>query len=139
MPDRTEPRSSGTPLRACPHCGPLPAMPELVRSDVSRRWQVFCGPCGSSSGSCRTPEEAAKHWNSRHVEGPEIGSSSAACTTLALWLSNTLADLSYGTERPIYGFRTAERQARAYEMAALVIEHVNHRLRSGDEAEHPHV
>lgn len=103
-------------------------MPELVRSDVSGRWQVFCGPCGSSSGSSRTPEEAAAHWNSRHVEGPEIGSSSAACTTLALWLSNTLKDLSYGDEPPVYGFRTPERQARAYEIAALVIGHVNQRL-----------
>jgi hypothetical protein len=114
-------------------------MPELVLSDVSRRWQVFCGPCGSSSGSCRTPAEAAAHWNSRHAEGPEIGSSSAARTTLALWLSNTLKDLSYGDEPPVYGFRTPERQARAYEMAALIIQHVNHRLRGGDQAEQPHV
>lgn len=117
-------------LRACPHCGPMPAMPELVLSDVSRRWQVFCGPCGSSSGSTRTPHEAANLWNSRHVEGAELGTSSAASSVLALWLSNTLADLSYSKATPTFGFSSPDRQDRAYELARMILSHVNERLLS---------
>ncbi len=128
-------------LRPCPFCGPLPAMPELVLSDVSGRWQVFCGPCGSSSGSCRTPHDAAAHWNSRHVEGPEIATTSAARTTVALWLSNELADLSPSDAPPRFGFATRERQTRAYDLAAILLAHVNHRLlgskRSGNDIKPP--
>lgn len=119
-------------LRPCPFCGPLPAMPELVRSDVSGRWQVYCGPCGSSSGSCRMPDEAAAHWNSRHVEGPELGTSSAARTTVALWLSNSLADLAPSQEPPRFGFASPDRQARAYVLAGMILSHVNHRLLGRD-------
>lgn len=114
-------------LRACPHCGPLPAMPELVRSDVSGRWQVFCGPCGSSSGSTRTPHEAARAWNSRAVGLPEIPTSSAAVTELAVILSNMLADLSPSDDRPRYGFASPERQAQAYGVAHLVTACMNER------------
>lgn len=117
-------------LRPCPHCGPMPAMPELVLGDASRRWQVFCGPCGSSSGSTADPQDAADSWNSRHVGGPEIGSTSAARTTLAVFLSNRLSDLSTGTARPIYGFASRERQAQAYRLAREVVQETNRILRN---------
>ena len=104
-------------LKPCPHCGPMPAMPELVRNDVARRWQVFCGPCGSSSGSCREPQEAADHWNSRHVSGPSLATTGTALTKLALLLGNRLADLTPSAAEPIYGFSTLERQQRAYALA----------------------
>jgi len=114
-------------LRPCPHCGPLPAMPELVRSDVSGRWQVFCGPCGSSSGSNRRPEQAAESWNSRAAGPPEIPTSSAAVTELAVMLSNMLADLTLSSQTPRYGFATPERQARAYDAAHLITACMNER------------
>ena len=117
-------------LRACPHCGPMPAMPELVQNDTSGRWQVFCGPCGSSSGSSKEPEDAAGHWNSRHVGGPELGTTSAARTSLAVFLSNRLSDVSTGTSRPVYGFASRERQQQAYRLAREIIQQVNDALQA---------
>lgn len=114
-------------LKPCPHCGPMPAMPELVLSDTSRRWQVFCGPCGSSSGSSRRPEDAAAAWNSRHVTGPEIGSNSPAVTMLALLLGNSIEDLSASTRAPIYGFKDDATRQRAYVVARDVVLLINAR------------
>jgi hypothetical protein len=117
-------------LRPCPHCGPMPARPELVRGDASRRWQVFCGPCGSSSGSTREPQDAADAWNSRHVAGPELGTTSAAQVALAVFLGNRLADLSAGTALPVYGLASPERQTEAFALAREVLEIVNRSLAS---------
>jgi hypothetical protein len=112
-------------LLPCPHCGPLPAHPELVRSDVSRRWQVFCGPCGSSSGSTREPADAADNWNGRWSPGPCIPNGSAALTTLALFLGNSVADLSHNPEAPRYGFSSKEKQERAYGLARAIVDGMN--------------
>jgi hypothetical protein len=109
----------------------MPAMPELVMSEVSGRWQVYCGPCGSSSGSTREPQQAADLWNSRHVGGPEIGTTSSARTALAVFLGNRLSDLSPGTDAPIYGFSSRERQEQAYRLAREILAAVNRSLASG--------
>lgn len=125
--DSDDGRTARIVLRACPHCGPLPAMPELVRSDVNGRWQVYCGPCGSSSGSSRTPAQAAASWNSRAPGPAEMPTSSAAVTELAVILSNMLADLTPSNERPRYGFASPERQAQAYDTAHLITACMNGR------------
>ena len=49
----------------CPFCGPGMSVVETVLSDQSGRWQVFCGACGSSSGSTKTEAEAIATWNRR--------------------------------------------------------------------------
>lgn len=49
----------------CRHCGPERSICEAVFSDMSGSWQVFCGACGSSSGSCKTEVEAVALWNTR--------------------------------------------------------------------------
>lgn len=118
----------GASLRACPHCGPMPAAPELVRSETSGRWQVFCGPCGSSSGSTKEPEQAAALWNSRFAEGSEAPSSSPALSQLAVFLANRLNDLSPNTARPSYGFPNAERQDLAYRLARDIVLLINRQI-----------
>lgn len=123
--DEREAEALATSIRPCPHCGPMPAMPELVRSDVSRRWQVFCGPCGSSSGSSRDPRSAVESWNSRHVSGPELATTSPALTRLALLLGNSLSDLSPSSEPPRYGFRDDRTRLRAYELARDLVTLIN--------------
>lgn len=50
-------------LLPCEHCPN--SMVSTILGDVSLRWQVFCGRCGSSSGSCKTEDEAIKLWNTR--------------------------------------------------------------------------
>jgi len=124
-PDAAEIASIEATLKPCPHCGPMPAMPELVRNDTSTRWQVFCGPCGSSSGSSKEPRDAADHWNSRHVSGPELATTGAALTRLALLLGNGLKDLTPSEVPPVYGFATKQRQARAYELAREIVDMLN--------------
>lgn len=57
------------PVAACPHCGPGNSMCEAAQVGYREEWwQVFCGACGSSSGRCRTREEAEKLWNGRYVD-----------------------------------------------------------------------
>jgi len=59
-------------LKHCPHCGPFQSYCDVVQSDINHRWQVFCGRCGSSSGSCRTEDKAIELWNQRPVENLAI-------------------------------------------------------------------
>lgn len=108
-------------LRPCPHCGPMPAMPELVRSDVSRLWQVYCGPCGSSSGASRDPAAAAAGWNSRHASGPDIASTSPALTSLALLLGNSIDDLAPSTRPARFGFKDDATRIAAYALARDIV------------------
>lgn len=121
-------------LRPCPFCGPLPAMPELVRGDGSRMWQVFCGPCGSSSGTSRDPAAAAASWNSRSIGGPELPTSSAAITSLAIMLSNSLKDMTPTDMPPMYGFRSPERQQMAYALAHQAVATMNETIPREDPA-----
>jgi hypothetical protein len=99
----------------------MPAHPELVLSDISGRWQVYCGPCGSSSGSCKKPEQAAGLWNSRATERPSIPHSSSALIQLALLLGNSIADLSPSTERPIHGFSSRRKHEQAFRLARMAV------------------
>ena len=62
-------------IKPCPHCGPERSVCSAQVSDLSRRWQVFCGACGSSSGSCATKEEAIAAWNRRAPAAPSGGPS----------------------------------------------------------------
>lgn len=119
-------------LLACPHCGPMPAHPELVRSDVSGRWQVFCGPCGSSSGSCKEPAQAADLWNSRAPERPAIPHSSTALVQLALLIGNSVADLSPPTGRPIFGFSSKEKHVQAFRLARMAVGLLNRTAHGND-------
>lgn len=112
-------------LLPCPHCGPMPAAPELVLSDVSKRWQVFCGPCGSSSGSSKDPQGAADGWNSRSTARPSIPHSSPALVQLALMLGNSVADLSPNTAAPIYGFSSDEKRLQAFGLARAIVAALN--------------
>lgn len=50
-------------LLPCPHCPE--SIVDTVEGEISRRWQVMCGACGSSSGSCKTKVEAVALWNRR--------------------------------------------------------------------------
>lgn len=46
-------------------------MVDAVSDTCSQRWQVYCGACGSSSGSAKTREEAIALWNTRcHEDEP---------------------------------------------------------------------
>jgi hypothetical protein len=56
-------------------------MCDPVRGETSSRWQVFCGACGSSSGSTKTREEAIELWNRRTFKAPAV--SEAIAQTLA--------------------------------------------------------
>ncbi len=116
------------PPLPCPHCGPMPAAPELVRSDVSGRWQVFCGPCGSSSGSSRNPKDAVDQWNSRWCGVVTMPHSSAAITGLALVLGNSIRDLSQSDEPPRYGFSSKEKGLRAYQLARIIMGFLNRQM-----------
>lgn len=49
-------------LIGCPHCEK--SMCDAVENDYGR-WQIFCGACGSSSGTYKTREEAVAGWNRR--------------------------------------------------------------------------
>lgn len=60
-------------IHPCPHCGPYQSMVDSTQCDVSNRWQVFCGRCGSSSGSCKTEEDARDLWNKRNSVELYIG------------------------------------------------------------------
>ena len=53
-----------TPIH-CPHCGIGNSMVSATKSMMDERYQVHCGACGSSSGSCTTVEEAVELWNRR--------------------------------------------------------------------------
>lgn len=56
-------------LKPCPFCGPGNSMVDLWFDDVSKRWAVGCGRCGSSSGRSvhaeGSKEKAAAAWNTR--------------------------------------------------------------------------
>ncbi len=49
----------------CYHCGKDKSVCSAIQCETSNRWQVFCGACGSSSGSTRTYFEAVELWNKR--------------------------------------------------------------------------
>ena len=51
-------------LKLCPF-HETPSMMEAYQCDISKRWKVGCGACGSHSGSCKTREEAVRLWNTR--------------------------------------------------------------------------
>jgi len=125
MPDPELMAALDATLLPCPHCGPMPAAPELVRSDVSKNWQVFCGPCGSSSGSSKDPEKAADGWNSRATARPSIPHSSPALVQLALLLGNSVADLSPNQAAPVYGFSSDEKRLQAFGLARSVVALLN--------------
>lgn len=55
-----------TELKPCPHCPR--SMIDPVQCELSNRWQIFCGACGSSSGSYKTEAEAIVGWNKRSSE-----------------------------------------------------------------------
>ena len=46
----------------CPFCGQGKSICEPNLCDLSNRWQIWCGACGSSTGSYRTKEEAIAFW-----------------------------------------------------------------------------
>lgn len=56
-------------LLPCPFCGPGQSMVDPWYDDVSKRWAVGCGRCGSSSGRSihaeGSKEAAIKSWNTR--------------------------------------------------------------------------
>jgi hypothetical protein len=112
-------------LLPCPHCGPMPAAPEMVLSDTSRHWQVYCGPCGSSSGSSKDPQRAADGWNSRASARPSIPHSSPALIQLALLLGNSVADLSPNEAAPVYGFSSDDKRLQAFDLARRVVALLN--------------
>lgn len=92
---------------------------------MSKHWQVFCGPCGSSSGSSRDPARAVDAWNGRWCPGPRLPDNSAALTTLALFLGNSVADLSHNPEAARYGFSSMEKQEQAYGLARAIVDGLN--------------
>ena len=53
-------------LKPCPHCPK--SMVDALESEYGGRYQVFCGACGSSSGSCKTKTDATALWNCRPFE-----------------------------------------------------------------------
>ncbi|MDO9068609.1 MAG: Lar family restriction alleviation protein, partial [Deltaproteobacteria bacterium] len=60
---------TATELLPCPFCGPGQSMVDPWYDDVSKRWAVGCGRCGSSSGRSihadGSKEAAIKSWNTR--------------------------------------------------------------------------
>lgn len=69
-------------LLPCPFCGPGNSMVDPWYDDVSKRWAVGCGRCGSSSGRSvhaeGSKEAAIKSWNMRGLT-PEVA-------TLDAWI-----------------------------------------------------
>lgn len=61
-------------LKNCPHCPK--SMIDVLLVEATNRWQVFCGCCGSSSGSHKTKEQAVIGWNTRTPD-PKIESLTA--------------------------------------------------------------
>lgn len=78
--DPTAPAPRGAlarePLAPCPHCGPGQSMCDPVEDILGKRWQVFCGRCGSSSGSYKTEAESIAGWNRR--EAPALSTAALA-------------------------------------------------------------
>ncbi len=52
-----------TTLLYCPHCGHSGVA--AIEDEISERWKIYCGGCGSSSGSCETIQDAKALWNAR--------------------------------------------------------------------------
>lgn len=121
--ERQESRRLEKLLRPCAHCGPMPAMPEFVEN--YGRWQVFCGPCGSSSGSAKTREQAAYHWNSRYAGPPEFPHSGPGLRAIAVFISQMVPDLSIPAGMKPWGARTLVEQDRAHDVAAALIAAMN--------------
>ena len=67
-PPRSQPDIAGE-LLPCPFCGPGQSMVDPWYDDVSKRWAVGCGRCGSSSGRSihaeGSKEAAVNAWNTR--------------------------------------------------------------------------
>lgn len=63
------PTSDNERLLSCPFCGPGQSMVDTYFDDMSKRWAVGCGRCGSSSGRSvhaeGSKEAAIKSWNTR--------------------------------------------------------------------------
>lgn len=53
-------------LLPCEHCGPGKSRCRTVECPISGRWLIFCGACGSSSGSRKTEKQAIELWNTRY-------------------------------------------------------------------------
>lgn len=64
-----EDSQQGEEIKPCPFHR-HPSMVEAYEWDLSSRWVVGCGACGSHSGSCKTREEAIKLWNDRERTVP---------------------------------------------------------------------
>lgn len=96
---------SSQSLIGCPHCEK--SMCSSEEGDYGR-WQVWCGACGSSSGSYKTREEAIAGWNKRAcseipVNGGESELSQKAHTVKAYFDSPD----SYSDEEYAYAVQCA--------------------------------
>lgn len=71
-------------LLPCPFCGPGQSMVDPWYDDVSKRWAVGCGRCGSSSGRSihaeGSKEAAIKSWNTRAPAQCDVQSASEPST-----------------------------------------------------------
>lgn len=89
-------------LLSCPFCGPGNSQVDTWHDDVSKRWRVGCGRCGSSSGASvhreGSKEAAIKSWNTRNGSPPVAetkpspSSTSATATETALRAAKRLCD-----------------------------------------------
>lgn len=77
------------PLLPCPFCGPGQSMVDPWFDDVSKRWAIGCGRCGSSSGRSvhaeGSKDAAIKLWNTRGIlaSQPSAGGLREALETIA--------------------------------------------------------
>ncbi len=90
-------------LLSCPFCGHGMSQVDTAFDDTSQRWRVWCGRCGSSSGTSPrkegSKEAAIKHWNTR--DGIQLSTDASSSRSPSLHrepLLNNSSDTTLSTE-----------------------------------------